>query len=452
MGIIDNILAEKDEDQDPTLLAGNDGDDTSPDVADDDTDDSSDDSSPALQEQSSQLSSPTPPPATPAATPQFDIAAYSPEKRAALVKAVNDSGNPFAAALAGFGAGVSGGSVTNAFNSTINSGKAPEVAELQAFDRARGQGLQDTQIQKDQRNDQQAQAKLARESDPNSLESKTAQDLAVKLGMDPEQAKQLTAAKFKDFSPALEKSYQIAQRSADLKLKAQAQQDAKQVALHDKTSAADEKTLDRLSMNLKDDLDPDKARAGNLAANQKKVYQADRLSALVKDSNGNISNLDQRQIEELAIGANSLLSNSNTSAVSQVKALVPQTIVGDASKLKEWLTNDPTGTNQVAFVKKLSDTVDRERNVAVDQVKNAQVQRLSAYSKLRNGRPDEYNAIVSAYGINPSTDIDANGKYVPQVRGQADASTPKLVTVTQNGQTFQVPEDQVRKQASPGGN
>ena len=152
---------------------------------------------------------------------------------------------------------------------------------------------------------------------------------------------------------------------------------------------------------LKDDLDPNKARGGNLAFNQKKVDQAERLEALITDSNGNVSNLDQRQIEELAIGLNSMLTNASTGAASQVAALVPKSAVGNVQKLKEWLSNEPTGTNQLEFVKRMADTVNREKATAQNQVMKAQVQRLSAHSGLQKTNPDLYNEITQSYGLTP---------------------------------------------------
>jgi hypothetical protein len=150
---------------------------------------------------------------------------------------------------------------------------------------------------------------------------------------------------------------------------------------------------------LKDDLDPNKARGGNMAFNQKKVDQSERLEGLIKDSNGNMRNLDSRQMEELAIGLNSMLSNSSSSAASQVEALVPKTVMGNVSKLKEWLTNDPTGTNQTAFVSRMADTVAREKQIAAQQVQKAQRQRLAAYSNLKKASPEDYQHILSSYGL-----------------------------------------------------
>jgi hypothetical protein len=189
---------------------------------------------------------------------------------------------------------------------------------------------------------------------------------------------------------------------------------------------------------LKDDLDPNKARGGNMSFNQKKVDQAERLEGLIKDSSGNISNLDSRQVEELAIGLNSMLSNSSSSAVSQVEALVPKTALGNASKLKEWLTNNPTGMNQMAFVKRMADTVTREKTIASNQIKKAQKQRLSAYSKFKDADPDQYNQILNAYGLNENPD-DAEPKNQDMTPPKTGYQAGSLVKV--RGKMYRVGSD-----------
>lgn len=54
--------------------------------------------------------------------------------------------------------------------------------------------------------------KLKMEKDPNSMESKYAQELALKMGMKPEMVQGLTAAKFKELSPVTMKMYEIDER------------------------------------------------------------------------------------------------------------------------------------------------------------------------------------------------------------------------------------------------
>lgn len=389
---------------------------------------------------------------------KYGLADYTADQRNQLVKNVDEAGSPVAAAFAGFGAGLRGGDVASGYNNALNASKADAKTQLAQFD-------QNRELAKDDQKIAQDQDKLRRETDPNSQESKVAQDLAISLGMSPEQAKGLTAAKFKDFSPALEQRYTIAQRSKDRELQYSAMKQNKEDAMQARKEATDDKTYDRLTSQLKDDLDPNKGRSGNMAFNQKKIDQAERLEGLMKDSKGSVSNLDSRQVEELAIGLNSMLSNSSSSAVSQVKALVPSTAIGDAMHLKEWLMNDPTGVNQTAFVKRMAETVEREKEIAGEQVKKAQVQRLSAYNALKKARPDEFNAIVSAYGIDPQKDIDGtSGQFISKrmnssssqggEEGTAMASTLDDGSVTMrapNGSLKRVPKDKIKAALAAGG-
>lgn len=158
------------------------------------------------------------------------------------------------------------------------------------------------------------------------------------------------------------------------------------------------------------DLDPSKGRNGTLGMASQKVANAQALQAL---ANGQGDNLDQRQTEELAIGLNKLLSGSGVPNSAQVKALVPDTVAGNAQKLKEWLMNDPQGLNQQAFVQKMMGTVNREADVANQQIKQYQVGKLGGHQWLKQHNPDAYNQVLSSYDIDPS-EIDEKGHYSPK--------------------------------------
>lgn len=148
---------------------------------------------------------------------------------------------------------------------------------------------------------------------------------------------------------------------------------------------------------LGDALDPNKARAGQFGVSQQVYNRAERLQSLAnayKDGN-----LDPRQMEELAIGLNSMLSGSNTGASEQVKGLVPNTIMGNAQKLSEWLTNNPTGTKQQAFVQRMLGSVEREKNTAADQIKRVQFQRIARFADLEKKMPDDFYNTLESSGI-----------------------------------------------------
>lgn len=196
----------------------------------------------------------------------------------------------------------------------------------------------------------------------------------------------------------------------------------------DKADAKADTQFQKNITKFQEALDPNKARAGNLAASQANYLQAQRLQGLVQSvGNGNM-NLDSRQIEELAIGVNKLLSGASGGAVAQVQALVPKTIQGNSQKIAEWLSNTPTGTNQQAFVKRMMDTVNREQEIAADQVKKAQTARLPAYSFLAKSNPEEYNAVLRGYKLDDyavQTDADkADAAQSSSKAPKGNAQTP----------------------------
>lgn len=84
---------------------------------------------------------------------------------------------------------------------------------------AEKKALAEYDVEKSLKSDKADQEKLARESDANSEESKLARELAIRMGMAPEKAQGLTAARFASISPALQKIYDIESKKEDNRLK-----------------------------------------------------------------------------------------------------------------------------------------------------------------------------------------------------------------------------------------
>jgi hypothetical protein len=164
----------------------------------------------------------------------------------------------------------------------------------------------------------------------------------------------------------------------------------------------DQRTADRKS-KLSKDLDPSGLTRGPMSISKQVIDRADRLRGLDESVKAfQDGNADSRQIEELAIGMNSLLAGANTGAMQQVQALVPKTAVGNAAKLAEWLTNNPTGTKQRAFVERMMNTVRRERQVAENQVQKTRYQRIAQYQDVKDADPEGYAEVLRSWGVEPS--------------------------------------------------
>jgi hypothetical protein len=231
----------------------------------------------------------------------------------------------------------------------------------------------------------------------------------------------LSAADIKEYlTGPLELKDKMATNAALVKTRQGERADLAASRAKDKIDAADEKALKVMG----DDLDPSKGRNGAMGVAAQKIANSQALKAL---ASGQGDNLDSRQMEELAIGVNKLLSGSNASASSQVEALVPSTARGDAAKLKEWLFNEPTGTNQREFAKRMMETVDREASTAKHQIETYQRGKLGKYSALAKRRPDEYEAVLKPFEENYGVDLRAREKEAQAPAGAvAEAPEPGM--------------------------
>lgn len=151
---------------------------------------------------------------------KFDFGKYSDEARQKLIE---DSqlgfGDKAGAALAAIGAGFMGKDAGAAGQAKLAAAKADKKAALDAFDtgrrnmiegfdldrKATGAAREDEKYAKDQ-------DLLKREQDPNSEESKMADELARKMGY---KGGPITAEKFKSFSPTMQKMYELEQSKSE---------------------------------------------------------------------------------------------------------------------------------------------------------------------------------------------------------------------------------------------
>jgi len=166
------------------------------------------------------------------------------------------------------------------------------------------------------------------------------------------------------------------------------------------SQAADQRDVDRFT-SFNKHIDPSAAPVRSALGVAKNGFErAERLESLAKAfKNGN--NLRDAEIEELAIGLNAMLTGGAQGARSQVEALVPKTAIGNVSKLKQFLTNNPEGMNQKKFVDRIAGTIEREKNTMAEQMKRAQFARISAYSDLADVYPQRFNESLLSNNIDP---------------------------------------------------
>lgn len=147
---------------------------------------------------------------------KYGLDKFSQEKRAGLVQQTEDASAPpnYAAGFSALGAGLQGHNAVGAGLDMLKYQNRQRQEPLQQFDIGRKHAFENAEFGENAGDRGESQAKAKLEKDPNSEESKIAQSLAVKMGMSPQIAKKLTAAQFKNFSPAYLKIYEVAANNA----------------------------------------------------------------------------------------------------------------------------------------------------------------------------------------------------------------------------------------------
>lgn len=148
-----------------------------------------------------------------------------------------------------------------------------------------------------------------------------------------------------------------------------------------------------------DDLDPSKNVRNPYGVAQLGLSRAERIEGLVSQYKD--LNLDAREMEELAIGLNSMLQGSNISSQKQVMGLIPRSAVGNVQRMKEWLENNPQGLNQQKFVERMLNDVRREKQVFQGQVMKFARSKVAKYSDLLKKYPEETNDILKSFNVDP---------------------------------------------------
>lgn len=288
--------------------------------------------------------------------------------------------NPLPILAGGIGDAISASA--SAFGGNAPGGSAQRIAEYQDKELAR----------------QKLEGEDKIKEDPNSAVSKNYRNMVLQMVPD--------LAKNPDFANMSAKMIGDKLPMIDTMMKAQAQKDMKELGMQQlkaqkeaaNTAKMDIDTEKRLKL-LGDDLDPSRFRAGNFAVSEQTFNRAEKLQSLAsafKDGN-----LDSRQVEELAIGLNAMLSGSNVGAQQQVKALVPHSALGNANKMAEWLLNSPRGLQQQEFVNRILGTVQREKDTAEEQMNRVRFSRIAKYADLENKNPSAFQSILQSNHVDP---------------------------------------------------
>ncbi len=290
--------------------------------------------------------------------------------------------------------------------------------------------------------DLEAQQKQLKE-DPKSAVSQGYRDMMKKFGVNVKG--DASASDIEKIAPWIQKSFEANEnrqdKSDNLKYKYSELSALAGIKGKEKADASLDKDFEKMG----GDLDPNKARTGEMGKNQARLNAAGRVKALVEASGGNPSGIP---IRELATTVGNMLTMGSQTAVQQINELVPHTMRGDSAKIQEWLTGEPTGRDQQKFVQMYSKIAEREASVAGDQLRDGQFRKAyGTYKHLKNKDPERFNDLLSTYSGLDKDEIKKlesekgfTGGYKASPQKSHDSVSSKPKTIIQNGHTYNLNE------------
>jgi hypothetical protein len=353
-----------------------------------------------------------------AVTPQAPQGYASGMDDAALVKAQQEAGQNSKRALmmeAFFG---DNQSFMKALNARSNAG----VDNLQA----RRKGASEEESLKQSKAKSFGDADEMQQNDPASPVSHAAQEFAIKLGLNPDAVKKSSYANIqklmteKRLNDQFEESVKARLQSANLA------RDSKKEGADARSDEKTNKRFSELNNKLTSEIASSRSAFGKAANVHRSAEAIETLVAGIPNPN----DIDSRQIAELARSLDSMLAQG-AATVSGSAHLIPSTASKDLAHIQEYLMGIPKGTQQGEFVKRMTETVKREKELARKQIAATGKKITAGYSDLQKRDPERWNEVMSAQGIGgvedqaqeESVNIQApNGKVHMIPKSQADAA------------------------------
>lgn len=148
----------------------------------------------------------------------------------------------------------------------------------------------------------------------------------------------------------------------------------------------------------------------DMGRQQATLTNADRLLTLGEQGKLQKGGLDKRQVHEAAIASAALVSGGSGAAQSTIEALVPHTSDNIQANIEEWLSSDPTGTNQQAFVNRMMETAQREKHLAGQKINGIKTDVMQGYAHLKKADPERWEKAVG-YQLGKDAKFDDQGHY-----------------------------------------
>lgn len=302
-------------------------------------------------------------------------------------KSKENAGWAAAGSLGDMAARMGGGTPLNTQQTILAQGKQDEQGAREQFEAGKKGQIEDISTGLALKKAGREETEYGDQNNPNSQMSKLAVSLAQKYSPN--------EAKTNGWTPG-KTSYADVIKVLPIMEKGIALETAKsnrEMTLGLKTQQDDENRLAKLG----EAMSTEKMRSGAVGQMSQSLAGIGKLKALMSGYKGDLTS---QEWQEAAIAWNRILTQGGVGGGEHsIEALVPHTIRGNIQKEIQWLTNEPTGTAQQAFAKRLQVGMDREEKYATQYVNKYKVGRLMDFQDVAGRKADEVRMKLESQGI-----------------------------------------------------
>lgn len=292
-----------------------------------------------------------------------------------------------AGSLGDMAARMGGGTPSNTQQTILAQGKQDDTNAREQFEAGKRGQLEDLSTGLALKKAGREETEYGDQNNPNSQMSKLAVSLAQKYS--PNEAKASGWVPGKTSYADVIKVLPIMEKGIAL----ETAKSNRELTLGLKTQQDDENRL----VKLGDAMSTEKMRSGSVGQMSQSLAGIGKLKALMTGYKGNLT---PQEWQEASIAWNRILTQGGVGGGEHsIEALVPHSLWGNIMGQIQWLTNNPTGTDQQEFAKRLQVGMDREEKYATGYVNKYKVGRLMDFQDVAGRKSDDVRMKLESQGI-----------------------------------------------------
>ncbi len=173
--------------------------------------------------------------------------------------------------------------------------------------------------------------------------------------------------------------------------------------------------VDRQTENMGKDLNDLAINSSSPAgiSAKRKLYASSGLN-LIKQAEAQPGGVDKRQMAELQMEVARVLTGQGVMTNETLNALATNTAKSKVKNWEEWVTNNPTGTDQQAFVDRFKTTLQRQASFHGNELDKYKQKTMAKYTTFEKQAPNEFYASLQQAGYDPQQ-FKKSRKLVPSV-------------------------------------